>query len=533
MNAYPSIFQAIGGIGLFLLGMTIMTDGLKVLAGREIRSALMRFTKSPTSGAMTGAVSTMILQSSSATIVAAVGFVGVGMMQFTEALGIIFGANIGTTITGWLVVLFGFKFKLAEIALPLIFLGMVLKLFFKGKIATIGYTIAGFSLIFVGITLMQEGMQGFQGILLFENLPADSWIGRLQLLGLGLIATLITQSSSAGVAATLTMLFSNMINFEQAAALIIGMDLGTTVTPLLATIGGSTEVKRTGFSHVIYNVFTAIGAFFLITPYMSLWNLFSAEALGANAEIALVGFHSFFNILGVLIVLPFAHYFAQLIEYLLPTSTDYLYPLDKALPKKEPKLALIASIQSLEKIFGVMLAYINRHLNASVVKSIPLVKIERSVDNVQEYLDEIQINESKDKEWQQLIALLHAINHLERLVDKCQEMEKQSQVIKASEALSVIWKKYNEQHQLFIEMFHANDIVNGLALSNRITKEMVKALDEFRDQVILKIARDEIESYVGIEILNTIKWFKRIIKHINRFIFYYDKSIESYLIEKR
>lgn len=267
-SSYQSIFQAIGGVGLFLLGMTIMTDGLKALAGKHIRSALMKFTKSPTSGAMTGAVSTMILQSSSATIVAAVGFVAVGMMQFTEALGIIFGANIGTSITGWLVVLFGFKFKLAQIALPLIFLGMVLKLFFKGKVATIGYTVAGFSLIFVGITLMQEGMQGFEGIITLENLPSDSWIGRLQLVGLGLVATLITQSSSAGVAATLTMLFSHVINFEQAAALVIGMDLGTTVTPLIATIGGSTEVKRTGFSHVIYNCFTAVGAFFLISPYI-------------------------------------------------------------------------------------------------------------------------------------------------------------------------------------------------------------------------------------------------------------------------
>ncbi|MBU1669233.1 Na/Pi symporter [bacterium] len=524
-SSYQSIFQAIGGVGLFLLGMTIMTDGLKALAGKQIRSALMRFTKSPTSGAMTGAVSTMILQSSSATIVASVGFVAVGMMQFTESLGIIFGANIGTTITGWLVVLFGFKFKLAEIALPLIFLGMVLKLFFKGRVATVGYTVAGFSLIFVGITLMQEGMQGFEGILSLDTLPADSWIGRLQLLALGMVATLITQSSSAGVAATLTMLFSHVINFEQAAALVIGMDLGTTVTPLIATIGGSTEVKRTGLSHVIYNFFTAVGAFFLITPYLYTWDFFSTEALVENAEIALVGFHTLFNTLGVLFILPFTRYFARLIEYMLPLESARLYRLDDALPTKAPKLALIASLQALEKIFKVSLDYVDTHLDGLSNKSLALVKIEKSVDNIQEYMDEIVLNESKEKEWKQLIALFHGLNHLERLVDRCETIEKHYQVIKHSEELKRIWRACRENHEQLRALFQANNVSAAFKLSDKTTKMSVQELDQLRDEVILKIAKDEIDSYSGLEILNTIKWLKRILKHIHTFIFYYEKAL--------
>ena len=150
--------QALGGLGLFLLGMIIMTEGLREMAGDAIRTALMRFTSIPTSGAVTGAFSTSILQSSSATTVAAVGFVGAGLMSFTSSLGIIFGANIGTTITGWLVALIGFKLKIGTIMLPLKLVGTLKRLFAKGKARSAGYEIAGFGLIFVPISIIQIAM---------------------------------------------------------------------------------------------------------------------------------------------------------------------------------------------------------------------------------------------------------------------------------------------------------------------------------------------------------------------------------------
>jgi len=312
------ILQAIGGLGLFLLGMIIMTEGLRALAGDAIRAALMRFTSSPASGAMTGAVSTAILQSSSATTVAAVGFVGAGLMTFTSSLGIIFGANIGTTITGWMVALLGFKLKLGTVMLPLILLGAVLKLFASGKWAASGYTLAGFGLIFVGIGAMQDGMSGMQGLITPQTLPDDTWLGRIQIVMLGAVATIITQSSSAGVAATLTALHASAISFEQALALVIGMDIGTTITAVLATIGGTTAAKRTGISHLIYNLITGSGALLLITPYILVLLYFAPTALAANAELSLVAFHTLFNILGLILILPFTSRFARFIERLVP-----------------------------------------------------------------------------------------------------------------------------------------------------------------------------------------------------------------------
>ncbi|MDQ1362380.1 MAG: phosphate:Na+ symporter, partial [Pseudomonadota bacterium] len=144
-----STLNAIGGLGLFLLGMVIMTDGLRSMAGDAVRNVLMRFTRSPLSGAVTGAVTTVILQSSSATTVTAVGFVGAGLMSFSQALGVIFGANIGTTLRGWVIVLVGFKLQLGLILMPLILFGALARLLSRSYMAHIGFALAGFGLIFV------------------------------------------------------------------------------------------------------------------------------------------------------------------------------------------------------------------------------------------------------------------------------------------------------------------------------------------------------------------------------------------------
>ncbi len=251
--------------------MIVMTGGLRELAGAALRARLVSYTRSPLTGAISGATTTAILQSSSATTVAAVGFVSAGLLTFPQALGIIFGANVGTTITGWMVALLGFKLNLGLFVLPVILIGAVMRLFGNGRLSSLGYAMAGFGLLFVGINFMQQGMGNIAEFITPQDLPADTFIGRIQLVLLGMAITVVTQSSSAGVAGALTALFAGAINFEQAAAMVIGMDIGTTVTALIATIGGSVDSRRTGTSHAIYNVCTAAGAILLITPYVLAW----------------------------------------------------------------------------------------------------------------------------------------------------------------------------------------------------------------------------------------------------------------------
>ena len=366
-----------------------MTDGLRMVVGQAMRRALMQFTHTPLSGVLTGAATTAILQSSSATTVATVGFVSAGIISFSAAVGIIFGANIGTTVTGWLVAILGFKLKLGTVVLPLIFIGASLKLLTQGRVAQTGYAMAGFGLIFVGLSMMQDAMSSLGGIITPERLPSDTLLGRLQLVGLGIVATVITQASAAGVAATLTMLYTGVVSFEQAAALVIGMDVGTTVTAVMASLGASLNARRTGFSHVLYNLFTATLALIFLTPYTWLVNRIAPGQLVQNAEIALVAFHTSFNVLGVSAMLPFTGQFARLIQFLVPgqgaTHTDSL----NEVLLEHPSLALKAVQSSLKSEFLALMGHVRAILELSGGQRLNLADLKADLSATHDYLDRI------------------------------------------------------------------------------------------------------------------------------------------------
>ncbi|UPT76619.1 Na/Pi symporter [Sulfurovum sp. XGS-02] len=521
-----TVTKALGGLGLFLLGMIVMTEGLHALAGDTIRNALMRFTKSPYSGAATGAISTALLQSSSATTVAAVGFVAAGLMSFSETLGIIFGANIGTTITGWMVALLGFKLHLGTIVLPVILMGVLFKLFFKDKIASFGYASAGFGLIFVGISVMQESMSGFEGIITPEHLPSGSWIDILKLVGLGILATLITQSSSAGVAATLTALYANAIHFEQAAALVIGMDVGTTVTALMATVGGSVNVRRTGFSHVIYNLFTAMMALLLITPYIYLWNTLLPGYLHQHAEIALVAFHSSFNILGVLIVLPFTHHFAHLMEEIIPSKEPvYTEKLDKKL-LKEPHLALEAARISAQDQFTALLRHINFILGDTAYgKKCDLTLLKSALDKTYQYVDEINPKQEKDARWKELISLIHLIDHAQRLHERCEEEEYRAILVQQSPDLYTEDQKLISVNNEVIDALSSKRFSDAKKIARTNEKQIGKSMLTYRNLIAEKMANDEITIPSGRKKLESARWMTRVTHHISRITYHMEKAV--------
>jgi phosphate:Na+ symporter len=344
----PDLMQAAGGIGLFLLGMVLLTDGLRSLAGDRLRQVLARFTRSPVSGAMTGAAATALIQSSSATTVITIGLVGGGLLTFPHALGIIFGANIGTTITGWLVAALGFKVQLGLVAAPMVLAGALLRMFASGRLAQAGMSVAGFGLLFVGIGLMQAGLAALEGVVTPERFPADTVFGRFELVLIGVAITLVTQSSSAGVATALVALHGGAISFYQACAMVIGMDIGTTFKAALAVIGGSTQMRRTGYAHVLYNLATGVMAFVLLPLYV--WQAGDFLAAGGDAQFALVAFHTLFNMLGVILVLPFTNSFARFVMRLVPEEGA---PLADRLDERllaSPSAALDAAIATLRTV---------------------------------------------------------------------------------------------------------------------------------------------------------------------------------------
>ncbi len=207
----------LGGLGLFLLGMAVMTDGLRALAGSALASMLARAASTPARGAFWGAVATLIVQSSSATTMTTIGLVSAGLLTFPQALGVVFGANIGSTGTGWLVALLGVKVSLNAAAMPLVFLGALMRLLGRGKWTGAGSAIAGFALLLIGLTVLQEGMAGLATRINPADLPGvwDGWagvLGVLQLVLAGIVMTTVMQSSSVAVAATLSALYAGAIS---------------------------------------------------------------------------------------------------------------------------------------------------------------------------------------------------------------------------------------------------------------------------------------------------------------------------------
>ncbi len=426
LDSIGTVLLCLGGLGLFLLGMVVLTEGLRALAGRALRNVLTRFTRSPGSGAVTGAMTTAVVQSSSATTVAAVGFVGAGLLTFPQAFGIVLGANVGTTITGWLVALLGFKLKLGTAALPIVLVGVLMHLFTRGRASSAGFAIAGFGLIFVGISLLQQGMGGLVGIITPESFPPDTWSGRLLLFLFGLVFTIFTQSSSAGVAMALAAVNASAMTVQQAAAAVIGMDVGTTVTAVLATIGGSVHARRTGYAHVMYNVLTGIGAFLILVPFMGALERFAPQVLVSEPELVLVGFHTFFNIVGVTIAVNFARQLASLMVRLVPMKpVPFARRLDRSL-LESPAAALDALGTTLADLSATTFETIQRLISSTDRRGIEarLAQVREALSETRNYVESVRTSTDEGWTYQRHLSAMHVIDHLDRLVDRCADTER-------------------------------------------------------------------------------------------------------------
>lgn len=507
------LFELLGGLGVFLLGVVIMTDGLKGVAGNALRMALARFTHTPVAGACTGAISTAILQSSSAVTVAAVGFVGAGLLSFQQSIGIIFGANVGTTVTGWLVALLGFKLQLGILILPIILFGVLMHLFGKGRWISGGMGLAGFGLIFVGIAAMQSGMSGLEGQITPDNFPPNTLGGRLLLILIGIAITLVTQSSSAGVAAALTAVHTGTINFEQAAAMVIGMNLGTTVTALVATLGGSTETRRTGYAHVMFNVLVSVGAYLLLRPYVLMIEWYAPGYLEQQAEISLVAFHTSFNLLGAIALLPFTSAFADLVIRLVPEKSVALTRhLDTHL-LKDPIIALEAVRSTLVDIHLGQLEYMSALINHShAANPEKQLELEISLDTTLKYLDLIHSSTERENEWEFLMNCIHGLDHMQRL---------QYRLTQQSRAQS--WRKWPVLRPTGDEVLEAFNKTRKLIENNQWpeaaeTASAISALnpetaEKARDQIISRIASGVEKPETGDEQLRSARWLQRVAEH--------------------
>ncbi|HIE73449.1 MAG TPA: Na/Pi cotransporter family protein, partial [Flavobacteriales bacterium] len=260
------LLTLIGALGFFIYGMKVMSDGIQKVAGSKMRSILSKMTSNRFLGITTGFILTALLQSSSATTVMIVSFVNAGLLSLVESIGVIMGANIGTTITAWLISLLGFKVKISSIALPIIAIGFPMMFSSKSNIKAWAEVLIGFALLFMGLDALKESVPNLKEnaeFLSFLSSYADmGTISLLIFIGVGTILTLVVQSSSAAMALTLVMCYEGYIPFELAAAMVLGENIGTTITANLAALVGNVHAKRAARAHFIFNIFGVIWMIF-------------------------------------------------------------------------------------------------------------------------------------------------------------------------------------------------------------------------------------------------------------------------------
>ncbi|WP_422123291.1 Na/Pi cotransporter family protein [Planococcus sp. X10-3] len=405
----------IGGIGLFVLGMQMMTGALKELAGEFIKDWMNRIAGGTARAIFSGALFTAIIQSSTAVTVLTIGFVSAGLLPFRQSIGLIMGANIGSTSTGWLVSLIGFKVDLLAWALPIIGIGMLAKTALPKPQAAYGKAFAGFGLLFLGIGVLQTGMTELQAAVSFEGLT-----NIFLLIFVGAMMTVIMQSSSVAVATTLTALFSGVIGFEQAAYLVIGQNIGTTFTAVLATIGAGTAAKRAGLTHVLFNLGTAFLAV-LLAPLL-LWatrGLSTALFGSFDAAVGIAIFHTLFNVLGVLAFAAILPWFVRLLEWLLPDKGDpLLHHLDASVAVI-PEVGLEAAHRTIQLILAKLFGLARDLLVGGDADAEEIARLHNAAMRVRTFLTKIET--MSPEVFNRHVHILHALDHIDRLLQVLSE----------------------------------------------------------------------------------------------------------------
>ena len=448
MNITGIIIQTLGGLGLFILGMKMMTEGLQATAGQRIRRVLEAISSNRVIGCASGAGVTAIVQSSSATTVMLIGFVGAGIMSLEQAVGVVLGANVGTTITGQMI-----AFKLTKLALPAIALGVGLKYFSKKRrYRHIGDIVLGFGILFYGMVVMKQGLAPIksdpQFIVFFTKFTTDSLGGILLCISMGAILTVMVQSSSATVGLTMTLASQGLLGFPTAMALVLGENIGTTITAEIATIGSkSISAHQTARAHTLFNVIGVGIMVIFFQPFVEFVQ-YATSLLGAapvdqvvdgevvNVARYIANGHTLFNVVNAMIFLLFLPKLIQLAVFLSPkkkaSSERYKLPqFDKSF--------IDSPIGALAKVKGEIIKNIEfAHMNLKKTSTCLMIRdddiigereaIEEHLDDYQKviikYLTTIYQGEVNEPEAKEISEMMRITNNIERLGDSMENVSK-------------------------------------------------------------------------------------------------------------
>ena len=355
------IFNVLGGLGIFLYGMDNMSSGMQKLAGQRLKKILALLTTNRVMAILMGMGVTMLVQSSSVSTVMTIGFVNASLLTLKQALGVIFGANIGTTITGWILVL-----NIGKYGLPIVGAGAILYMFLKGDRAkTKALTFMGLGMIFLGLQLMSNGLKPVRSmpefVSMFHMFSADTYFGVVKVAAIGALITAIVQSSSATLGITITLAVQGLIDYPTAVALVLGENVGTTITAILATLNANVNAKRAAYAHTIINTLGVIWVTAVFPYYLKFLSNFGNPE--TNITMAIATAHTMFNVVNVLIFTPFIGVMADLLTKIVKddgkkddrvTKIDFLMLKTPSVVVGQTKTEILTMGKYIEEMFGTL-----------------------------------------------------------------------------------------------------------------------------------------------------------------------------------
>ncbi|WP_138429305.1 Na/Pi cotransporter family protein [Fodinibius saliphilus] len=548
--------QLIGSLGIFIYGMKVFSDGLQKVAGNNLRSILKGMTSTRFRGVLTGFGTTAITQSSSTTTVMVVSFVNAGLITFLESTGVVMGANIGTTVTSWIISVFGFKMQITPVAMVLIGVFFPFIFFGREKLRNLAESMIGFGILFIGLDFIKNGVPNIQqNPEMFQFLQQFTEFGIASIaifVVAGTILTLLTQSSSAAMAITLVMLFEGWIDFPIAAAMVLGENIGTTVTANIAAVVGNVYAKRAARFHFVFNIFGVIWMMLLINPFLigidQLMGYFAPGAgsvmhatsqLGrANATLALSLFHSTFNVINVLLLIGFVPYIVKIIEKyqkgkddadnqhrLKYISSGLMSSPELSISQAHKEIKLFAKL--IDKMHFSMEGLLSNKLNK---KSQFLKKIEKRegiTDNIEleiaEYLTKISSENLTEVSSRRIRGMHSIINDLERVGDIYYQMSKTYERMQKEgtnlpqEAMDKIIQLLDLTHDAIRNVRQNLDLEYGEINLDKAV-EVEEAINKYRDELLTyHYAQLENKAYsnkVGFIFLDYVNRLEKIGDHL-------------------
>lgn len=554
------IFTLLGALGMFLYGMNLMSSGLQKAAGEKLRGFLSAMTSNPFKGVMTGLGITTVIQSSSATTVMVVSFVNAGLLTLAQAIGVIMGANIGTTVTAWMVSWLGFKADISLLAVPLMLFGFLFSNSKKDKRKNIGELIVGFSLLFLGLSLMKDSVPDLretpQVLEFVTSWSARGFSSVLLFLAFGTILTLVLQSSSATMAITLIMLSMGWIPFEMACAMVLGENIGTTITANIAASVGNTQAKRAALSHTIFNVFGVLWALILYKPFLQLVGTITEHLFGLpnpaadgfvvtdsnspEGTAALYGLsmlHTLFNLTNTLLLVWFTKWIAQAVSWIIPAPKNqekevFRLKYISAGPLATPELSVEQAFEEIIHFANISKNGANYAQNAineadsdkfEELRS-KLVKYEEISDSIEyeiaAFLNGVSAEAVSENTSVKIKSMYKIIGELESLGDSCETI---SRILSrknihnkkfdadALRNLNTMANAVNEAYDVMIENLMAARKGELTNISNAYSAEdtLNSLRNDYRDAMIEDIDRDGKNYQTGVYYMDIINAYER------------------------